>query len=107
MVDVLSKNLYNLKIRSQALHGGLTQNRRKEAIDLFHANKVDILVASDVAARGLDIKNVELIINYDIPKNSKESTRYKQEVARKRFRARIYGVGRSKPWENQCHHRLQ
>ena len=39
---------------------------------MFHGNKADILVASDVAARGLDIKNVKYIINYDIPKTSKE-----------------------------------
>jgi len=71
-VDVLSKNLYRLGIQSQRLHGGLSQNRRKQSIDMFHNNKADILVASDVAARGLDIKNVGHIINYDIPKTSKD-----------------------------------
>ena len=71
-VDVLSKNLYKQGIQAQSLHGGLSQNRRKQAIDMFHGNKTDILVASDVAARGLDIKNVIYIINYDIPKTSKE-----------------------------------
>ena len=71
-VDVLSKNLYKQDIQSERLHGGLSQNRRKQAIDMFHNKKVDILVASDVAARGLDIKDVSYIINYDIPKTSKE-----------------------------------
>ncbi len=71
-VDMLSKNLYKQGIKSQRLHGGLTQNRRKQAIEMFHGKKADILVASDVAARGLDIKNVSHIINYDIPKTSKE-----------------------------------
>ena len=71
-VDALGKNLYKQGIQAQSLHGGLSQNRRKRAIDMFHGNKVDILVASDVAARGLDIKNVKYIINYDIPKTSKE-----------------------------------
>ncbi len=71
-VDVLSKNLYKQGIIAQRLHGGLTQNRRKQAIDMFHSKNADILVASDVAARGLDIKNVSHIINYDIPKTSKE-----------------------------------
>ena len=71
-VDVLSKNLYRQGIQSQRLHGGLSQNRRKQSIDMFHNHKTDILVASDVAARGLDIKNVNHIINYDIPKTSKE-----------------------------------
>ncbi len=71
-VDVLSKNLYKQGIQSQRLHGGLSQNRRKQSIEMFHNNKADILVASDVAARGLDIKNVAHIINYDIPKTSKD-----------------------------------
>ena len=71
-VDVLSKNLYKQGIESQRLHGGLSQNRRKQSIEMFHNKKIDILVASDVAARGLDIKNVNQIINYDIPKTSKD-----------------------------------
>lgn len=71
-VDVVSKNLYKQEIRSLALHGGLTQQRRKQAMDMFHGNEADILVASDVAARGLDIKHVSHIINYDIPKTSKD-----------------------------------
>ena len=71
-VNVLGRNLNKQGIESLALHGGLTQNRRKQAIDMFHSNKADVLVASDVAARGLDIKNVGCIINYDIPKTSKE-----------------------------------
>lgn len=72
MVDILSNNLYKQGIGSQPLHGGLTQGRRKQSIDMFHSKKVNILVASDVAARGLDIKNVSHVINYDIPKTSKE-----------------------------------
>lgn len=71
-VDQLSRNLYKQGIQSQRLHGGLSQNKRKDAIQMFHNKKTDILVASDVAARGLDIKNVSHIINYDIPKTSKE-----------------------------------
>ncbi len=72
MVDGLSRNLFKQGIKAQALHGGLTQNRRKEALDSFH-NKVSlVLVASDVAARGLDIKNVSHVINYDVPKSSQD-----------------------------------
>ncbi len=41
-------------------------------MDEFHGGRLNVLVASDVAARGLDIKNVNLIINYDIPKTSRE-----------------------------------
>ncbi len=72
MVDVLSKNLYKQGIRSQAIHGGLTQNRRTQAINMFQDSKTPILVATDVAARGLDIQNVKYVINYDLPKTSQE-----------------------------------
>ena len=71
-VNVVAKNLSQHGFQVEPLHGGLSQNQRKRAIDAFHGNKVDILVASDVAARGLDIKNVSLIVNYDIPKTSKD-----------------------------------
>jgi len=72
IVDLISKNLYKQNIQSQAIHGGMTQNRRKQVMDLFRDGKLDVLVASDVAARGLDIKNVNMIINYNIPKTSNE-----------------------------------
>jgi len=71
-VDTLSKNLYKQGIQSERLHGGLSQNQRKQSLGMFHSNEANLLVASDVAARGLDIKNVSHIINYDIPKTSKE-----------------------------------
>lgn len=72
IVDIIDRNLNKHNIKSEALHGGITQNKRKQVIDAFHGGKLDVLVASDVAARGLDIKNVNLIINYDIPKTSQE-----------------------------------
>lgn len=72
IVDAVNKNLNKQGIKSQALHGGMTQSRRKQVIDAFHSQQLDVLVASDVAARGLDIKNVTLIINYNIPKTSQE-----------------------------------
>jgi ATP-dependent RNA helicase DeaD len=72
MVDSLDKNLYKQGVKARALHGGMSQNKRKQVMDLFHAKKLDILIASDVAARGLDIKDVNLVVNYDLPKTSKE-----------------------------------
>lgn len=72
MVDILNRNLYKQNIKAQALHGGLTQNRRNQVMKEFHEGKLDVLVASDVAARGLDIKNVNLIVNYDLPKTSED-----------------------------------
>lgn len=72
MVDAVSKNLYRQNIKAQPIHGGITQNKRTQVMDAFRDGKLDVLIASDVAARGLDIKNVNLVINYDIPKTSQE-----------------------------------
>ena len=60
-----------LDFRSCALHGDLSQQQRNGALDLFKANKRNLLIATDVAARGLDIPFVDMVINYDIPIDSK------------------------------------
>lgn len=60
-----------LEFNATALHGDLNQNQRTGALDLFKAGKRAILVATDVAARGLDIPSVDIVINYDIPVDSK------------------------------------
>jgi ATP-dependent RNA helicase DeaD len=72
IVDLVNRNLNKQNVKSLALHGGITQNRREQVMDAFHGKKLTALVASDVAARGLDIKDVTLIINYDISKTSRE-----------------------------------
>lgn len=72
VVDIISKNLYLQGVRAQAIHGGISQNKRKEVMDAFRDGHLDVLVASDVAARGLDIKNVSIVINYDLPKTSQD-----------------------------------
>ncbi len=68
----VSKNLRRNKINAEVLHGGISQYRRNQIIDEFHRGKIEILVATDVAARGLDIKNVSHVFNYSIPKNSED-----------------------------------
>ncbi|CAI4510935.1 AIC_G0024050.mRNA.1.CDS.1 [Saccharomyces cerevisiae] len=60
-----------LEFSATALHGDLNQNQRMGALDLFKAGKRSILVATDVAARGLDIPSVDIVVNYDIPVDSK------------------------------------
>ncbi len=67
--DFVVKNLKGNQIKAIALHGGLTQNKRSRIIDLFNKGKIDILICTDVAARGLHIENVSQIYNYDIPKD--------------------------------------
>merc|ERR1712178_152954 len=57
---------------SIALHGQMTQAQRLGALSAFKAKEKRVLVATDVASRGLDIPSVDLVVNYDIPKNSKD-----------------------------------
>ncbi len=68
--DIIARNLQRLGLKATAIHGGRTQNRRNDIMEQFHKGHIHILVCTDVAARGLDIKNVSHIYNYDIPKNS-------------------------------------
>ncbi len=71
-VDIVTWNLKKNNIEAMPIHGGLTQNRRLNAIDALKNNNVGVLVATDVAARGLDIKNVSHVYNYDVPKTSED-----------------------------------
>ncbi len=70
--DFVANNLQNLGINALAIHGGLTQERRNRIMQKFHEKNVYVLVCTDVAARGLDIKGVSHVYNYDIPKTSND-----------------------------------
>jgi len=70
--DFVANNLKNVGVNAQAIHGGFSQNKRTRTMEQFHAQKVNVLVCTDVAARGLDIKGISHIYNYDIPKESKQ-----------------------------------
>jgi ATP-dependent RNA helicase DeaD len=66
-VDELTDTLKAHGYGAQALHGGMEQKQRDRVMQLFRQEKADVLVATDVAARGLDIDHVSHVINYDIP----------------------------------------
>lgn len=70
--DFVTNNLRQNDIDAQAIHGGFTQNKRERTMEKFHHAKAHVLVCTDVASRGLDIKNVSHIYNYDIPRDSKD-----------------------------------
>ncbi len=70
--DFVGNNLRNVGIEALIIHGGLTQQKRNSIMEKFHDKKVYVLVCTDIAARGLDIKGVSHIYNYDIPKTSKD-----------------------------------
>ncbi|MBI3036142.1 DEAD/DEAH box helicase [Candidatus Woesearchaeota archaeon] len=71
-VDTLARNLKMQGLKAMAIHGGLTQNRRLYALDSLKKGHISVLVATDVAARGLDIRDVSHVYNYDVPKTSEE-----------------------------------
>ncbi len=70
--DFVVRNLIHHKIDAMAIHGGLSQQKRNKIMEKFNSNQVYVLVCTDVAARGLDIKNVSHIYNYDLPASSKD-----------------------------------
>ena len=66
-VDELTETMNARGYRCEALHGGLSQDQRDRVMKKFRAEKTDLLVATDVAARGLDIQHVSHVVNYDVP----------------------------------------
>ncbi|HTJ22058.1 MAG TPA: DEAD/DEAH box helicase [Gemmatimonadaceae bacterium] len=66
-VDQLSESLAAHGYRAAALHGGLTQEQRDRVMRRFRDGSLELLIATDVAARGLDIENVSHVVNYDVP----------------------------------------
>ncbi len=69
--DRLARKLAGHGVKAAAMHGDMTQGARERALDRFESGKVPVLVATDVAARGLDIDDVEHVINYDPPEEDK------------------------------------
>lgn len=65
--DKLADRLVKAGFTSAALHGGMKQNARKRTLDQLHRGQLKLLVATDVAARGLDVKELGHVINYDLP----------------------------------------
>lgn len=72
--DVLAKSLEKIGFRASTLHGGRNQEQREYALASVKAGSKDILVATDVAGRGIDIRDVSLVINYDMAKSIEDYT---------------------------------
>ena len=68
-VDQLNKELIARGFSADAIHGGKSQGQRRRALDKFKGNHVNILVATDVAARGLDVKDITHVVNYSLPQS--------------------------------------
>merc|ERR1711924_490939 len=65
--EKLKKRLVKDKIKSSAMHGDLRQNKRDRILENFRKERFRILIATDIASRGLDIPHIEHVINYDLP----------------------------------------
>jgi len=68
--DRVAKALHKAGFKAKAIHGGRSQRQRQQAIDGFRQGRYTVLVATDVAARGLDVQGITHVVNFDIPKCS-------------------------------------
>ena len=65
--DKIAKDLIKANIKADAIHGNKTQNARQRALQNFKTGRLKVLVATDIAARGIDVDNLTHVINYDLP----------------------------------------
>ncbi|MEA1898142.1 MAG: DEAD/DEAH box helicase [Bacteroidota bacterium] len=87
-VKRLARTLGNKKLSVAAIHSDLTQNEREKALLDFKSGKINILVATDIVSRGIDIDNIDLVINYHVPQDAED---YVHRVGRT-ARAKATGV---------------
>ncbi len=80
--DRLARRLEQRGVRAAAMHGDLNQSQRQRALERFESGKVTTLIATDVAARGLDLDNVTHVINFDPPEDDKGYTHRVGRTAR-------------------------
>ncbi len=96
----LADHLNEHNILSTSLHGELLQNQRNQIIQSFSNNKFAVLVTTDLAARGLDIKNVALVINYDLPKFPEEYIHRIGRTGRAGSKGRAISLIGKKDWQS-------
>ncbi len=71
-VKLVAKTLKSMNLQVGEIHSDLDQKQRQEALRLFKARKFQVLVATDIVSRGIDIDGIDLIINYDVPKDPED-----------------------------------
>jgi len=71
-VDFLTEKLMGNGFRCMAIHAGLRQTRRDKVMAAFRAGQVQMLIATDVAARGIDVQNISHVVNYDLPQSAED-----------------------------------
>jgi ATP-dependent RNA helicase RhlE len=70
--DKISRQLKSAGIVAVAIHSGRTQNQRQQALDGFRSGKYQVMVATDIAARGIDVVGISHVINYDVPTHAED-----------------------------------
>jgi len=71
-VKNLERELYQLRLSVKAIHSDLEQKEREEVLRDFTSRKTNVLVATDILARGIDIEGIDLVINYDVPRDAED-----------------------------------
>lgn len=71
-VKILNQALRKMKIQSAEMHSDLDQNKREDVILDFKAGKIKVLVATDILSRGIDIDDIECVINFDVPREAED-----------------------------------
>jgi ATP-dependent RNA helicase DeaD len=99
-VDFVANNLRALNIDALPIHGGFTQDKRNKIMKEFHSSKTHVLVATDVAARGLDIPGISHVYNYDIPPSVDEYTHRIGRTARAGKEGKVINVLSQRSYEN-------
>lgn len=67
--DTISKELAKRGLSVSSIHGNKSQNQRQRSLDMFKGGRVNVLVATDVVARGIDVRDITHVINYDLPES--------------------------------------
>ena len=98
--DFVAENLEKNGVNALSIHGGFSQAKRNSVMKQFHSKTALVLVCTDVAARGLDIKEVSHVYNYDIPRDSKEYVHRIGRTARAGSEGKVVNILSSKDYDN-------
>lgn len=71
-VKDINRSIRGMKINSGEMHSDLTQSQRDEVMYQFKSGKIDVLVATDIVSRGIDIDDISMVINYDVPRDAED-----------------------------------
>ncbi len=98
--DIIERNLNEFGIEALAIHGGHSQEKRNRTMENFHEKTIQVMVCTDVAARGLDIKGVSHVYNYEAPKDSKDYIHRIGRTARAGEQGKVINIISQSDYEN-------